>query len=142
MTTPFYNHVTSLAKVPSDANYWAILNLLRNPYISLDNAYRELVGDGGTWSEWGDNAEVRSNEILEEVNFGNGVWVYKYTTEEFPRREAVTFYVPMYSRKLEDGSYSHWVIEGPVDTLPKALKSALDFITSGISKDVAKSNTN
>jgi hypothetical protein len=140
-----YKHVTGASHVPIDANYWAVLPRLKNPYIALDNGYRALVGDGGpTLIGPEQNAsEARSNEMLEEVNFGNGVWVYKYTTEAFPDIEEEVIYVPVFSRKTPNGSYSHWIIEGPVETLPKALASTLAFIDCGFFTDsVAKSNTN
>jgi hypothetical protein len=120
-----YKHVTSAAHVPSDIEYWDNLPRLKNPYEALDNAYRLLVGDGGV------RHPFWFNRIKEEVNFENGVWVYKYKE----------LYVPVFSRKTPDGSYSHWVIEGPVDTLPKALKSALAFIDCGFfTGSVAKRN--
>ncbi|MAH49969.1 hypothetical protein CMI37_29390 [Candidatus Pacearchaeota archaeon] len=124
-----YKHVTSAAHVPSDVECWDNLPLLKNPYDALDNSYRVLVGDGGL-----NRMDSGLNRMKEEVNFGNGVWVYKYSLRN-------PLYVPVFSRKTSDGSYSHWVIEGPVDTLPKALKSALAFIDCGFfTGGVAKSN--
>ena len=131
-----YKHVTGASHVPIDANYWEVLPRLKNPYHALDNAYRLLVGDGGE-NRMG-NGE---NRMKEEVNFGNGVWVYKYLPEGKSFEHSL--YVPVFSRKTPDGSYSHWIIEGPVETLPKALASTLAFIDCGFFTDsVAKSNTN
>ena len=124
--TSFYEHVTSLGKAPSGDEKWDIMPRLKNPYNALDNAYRLLVDDGGV-----SDADGR-NMMKEEVNFENGVWVYKY------RSGRTALYVPVLSRKLTDGKYTHWVIEGPVDTLPKALISALAFITSGVSKSLSQ----
>ena len=126
-----YKHVTSAAHAPSDIEYWENLPLLKNPYKALDNAYRLLVDDGGVRRTDG------RNMIREEANFGNGVWVYKYK----PEKDAL--YVPVFSRKIPDGSYSHWVIEEPVDSLPKALAAALAFIDCGFFTDpVAKAESN
>jgi len=131
-----YKHVTGASHVPIDANYWAVLPRLKNPYIALDNAYRLLVGDGGL-----NRMDGGLNRMKEEVNFGNGVWVYKYLPEGKSFEHSL--YVPVFSRKTPDGSYSHWIIEGPVETLPKALASTLAFIDCGFFTDsVAKSNTN
>jgi len=128
-----YKNVTSAARVPDDIEYWDNLPRLKNPYKALDNAYRLLVGDGGVHRTDG------RNMIREEVNFGNGVWVYKYR----PEKDALYLYVPVHSGEHADGGYFHWVIEGPVATLPKALASALRFINSGVFTDhVAKSNAN
>ena len=126
IVTSFYKNVTSLAKSPSGDEEWHKMPRLKNPYNALDNAYRLLVDDGGV-----SDADGR-NMMKEEVNFENGVWVYKY------RSGRAVLYVPVLSRKLTNGEYTHWVIEGPVDTLPKALVSALAFITSGVSKSLSQ----
>ena len=126
IVTSFYKNVTSLAKAPSGDEKWHKMPRLKNPYNALDNAYRLLVDDGGV-----SDADGR-NMMKEEVNFENGVWVYKY------RSGRAVLYVPVLSRKLTNGEYTHWVIEGPVDTLPKALVSALAFITSGVSKSLSQ----
>ena len=138
-----YKHITSAAKVHSDIEHSDTLPLLKNPYKALDNAYRCLIDDNGH-----DFGSVENPNLLtEKVDFGNGVWVYKYKPSEelrinlsengeWPEETLAeplpeAFYVPVFSRKIPDGSYSNCVIGGHVDSLPKALARARAFIEVG-----------
>jgi len=150
-----YKHITGATKVHSDIEHLSNLPLLKNPYKALDNAYRCLIDDSGL-----DSGSVENPNLLtEKVDFGNGVWVYKYKPSEelrinlsengeWPEETLAeplpeAFYVPVFSRKIPNDSYSHWVIGGPVDSLPKALTAALAFIDCGFFTDpVAKAESN